>query len=256
MKKILIGFICTLAALLSLTAFHQTAQAATNPGLSVVANLEKGANAGKLKVNASDLNQVRNYVNSSKAAVTQYQADVANDGIDQIRGIIENSAAKKATTYTQVAELLNSSQKNQIRQIVYAVAKKLGLSVMFGQGTNALTGANTTTTNEADATDGSGTTDGSNTTDGTKDATTSGDAASDGTTAATTDGDGSLAPTITDKNGKVVYQPASTTGSGTGTTVVKQTGRSYLTSIITLASLVVLAGLGLFLAKRNQRVEA
>ncbi|MCD2255868.1 collagen-like protein [Agrilactobacillus fermenti] len=266
MKRFMMGFVLAVVACISFGLLNGQVSAASNSaGQSIIKNLENGANGGKLKVNDSDLNQVRNYVNSGKTTVTQDQANIANNAINEVRGIVE-SAAPDARTYTQAVEKLSADQKTQIRNIVYKAARALGLSVMFNQGTagnssNDTTGTGADTPNDtagnaangtpgADGTNGSNGTNGKNGTNG-----VAGETGANGVNG-TNGTDGSLMPTLTDRAGNVVYQPASPNGSnGTGT-IVKQTGNDYLISIISFLAILAVAGLGYGLIRKNQRVDA
>lgn len=212
MKKLLISFAALVLSLIGLARLTNSVQAetTTNPGQSIITNLEKGANNGKLQINDADLNQARNYVNSAQTTITQAQADAVNADINHAREIID-VYAPSATSYSEVGQRLSASKKEALRQTVYHAAKQLSLTVTFGQG-DANGSSDTTDSNVADET----------------------------STATANATDSNIAPTITDKQGKVIYEPASTTGSN-GTT------------IIALGLILSLLAGGFYLTRKYQR---
>lgn len=223
MKKILFAFI-SLAMMLSGFSFFQTTALATSPGESIIVNLKKGANNGQLMVNEADLNQAINYVHT--AEITEKQADQVNQTINQARQLID-VYAPRATTYSEVGAALSATQKKRLRNLVYDAARTLSLTVSFGQ-----TDSNTSVTP----------------TDQTVDSKDTG-------ATPTTATDSNVVPTLTDKAGRVVYQPASTAGNNGATTIVKQTGSTYVGPVIVGILLFGLAFVGVYLTKRYQQVQ-
>lgn len=227
MKKLLFNFVSLAMLLLGVCLISQPVAAATDPGQSIIQNLQKGANNGALKVNEVDLNQATNYVRTAK--ITANQAKIVNQNIDQARQLID-VYAPRATNYSEVGTALSSAQKERLRQMVYRAAQALSLTVSFGQPDSS-TSANVT--NQDDAADSKNT-----------------------GALPTSDTDSNVAPTLTDKAGRVVYQPASTTGNSNGaTTIVKQTGGSYFSTYLVVGILIALLGAGFYWTRKPQKAQ-